>query len=612
MTSHSLFSHSVAHGTATGSGGVPFVAGITGEVRSGGCWLEGYWWYAGASTSAQWFTFWLITNGTGGAGKTAVRVTAADTLSGTLTANSWNWIPVASPLPLPIGSAFVVQTGLTLTGGAFANAPGIFSGTGVHPNGIVSGPLFAFADATSEGNNANTNPWGGWGQAVFSTAGADPRTTLATGSSSSGSFGMDVQIADADPTGGYTGPFMPWPMPPGATAGPNADVDLDEQYVIATEEWLDRDCLADGTWFYSPAGAGALPDKMDVWRISDKSNVLTATPAWSRATGTGWVFAAFPGGSTLGPDKYKVSVYNSAATGTGPGWSVKTVGYFGAGGPGENGITWGPVHVPGLSEASDAAIFGGGGREPGQGTFANPTTGPDQYPDTYADGESQCYWVGLQVTPTPVTGTGRAAVLLAASATGSPARHGSGSVPVALAATGAGSATRAGSAAVAISLLASAAGLPQRLGTGAAAVSLAVTATAPAGPLQWPDAELAMCELLEELGTTGTETLPDLATTLPYIRITRTGGTDDGVTDVSTVSVDVFAASATQAKSLADKCRSLLVGSGLGTPPARQTGNGTVDRVTTISGPVRLPPTNSGSLRMVVASYRVSMRRQAQ
>lgn len=130
-------------------------------------------------------------------------------------------------------------------------------------------------------------------------------------------------------------------------------------------------------------------------------------------------------------------------------------------------------------------------------------------------------------------------------------------------------------------------------------------------PLAWPDAELAICDLLEPVARTGTETRPSLEwTLLPYIRVTRTGGSDDGITDTASISVDVFARDRTQAKATAEQARQVLIGSTT-TPPARATAHGVIDRVTTITGPAPLPPTDSGNLRMVVASYRVSMRRQA-
>jgi hypothetical protein len=53
--------------------------------------------------------------------------------------------------------------------------------------------------------------------------------------------------------------------------------------------------------------------------------------------------------------------------------------------------------------------------------------------------------------------------------------------------------------------------------------------------LTFRDAELAVCDLLAGLGTAGTDTRPSLQGTLPYLRVTRTGGSDDGITDISTV-----------------------------------------------------------------------------
>lgn len=129
--------------------------------------------------------------------------------------------------------------------------------------------------------------------------------------------------------------------------------------------------------------------------------------------------------------------------------------------------------------------------------------------------------------------------------------------------------------------------------------------------LTWPDVELALCDLLGALGTCGTETLRSLASTLPYIRVTRTGGADDLVTDTATVSIDVFAVNAGDARTTAERVRQRLVFGPFRSGGGFATAHGLIDRVTTVSGPVRLPPTNSGSLRMVVASYSVTMRRQA-
>lgn len=120
----------------------------------------------------------------------------------------------------------------------------------------------------------------------------------------------------------------------------------------------------------------------------------------------------------------------------------------------------------------------------------------------------------------------------------------------------------------------------------------------------WPDVERALGDFLAGLGTCGGETPKTLQSDVPYLRITRTGGSDDHmVTDRASVSVDVFAASRSDAKTIAGQVRQML----LNELPAA-TDHGILDRATTQAGPTPLPPTDSDNLRLAVASYLVSMR----
>lgn len=125
----------------------------------------------------------------------------------------------------------------------------------------------------------------------------------------------------------------------------------------------------------------------------------------------------------------------------------------------------------------------------------------------------------------------------------------------------------------------------------------------------WPDAERAVGDLLASLGTCGRETPETLQSALPYLRITRTGGTDDGVTDTAHVSVDVFAASADDAKAAAEQARQILIRPVSDGGTARDTAHGRIDLITTDSGPFLLPPTDSDNLRLAAASYAVTMRK---
>lgn len=128
-------------------------------------------------------------------------------------------------------------------------------------------------------------------------------------------------------------------------------------------------------------------------------------------------------------------------------------------------------------------------------------------------------------------------------------------------------------------------------------------------PGVYPDATRAVCDLLASLGTCGTETPATLENDVPYIRVTRTGGSDDLVFDSSTVSVDVFAGDATTAKAVAEQARQRLVMGPFATGVDYRTAHGRIDTARTVVAPQLLPPTDSDNLRLAVASYRITMRR---
>ena len=119
------------------------------------------------------------------------------------------------------------------------------------------------------------------------------------------------------------------------------------------------------------------------------------------------------------------------------------------------------------------------------------------------------------------------------------------------------------------------------------------------------DAERATGDLLSSLGTTGSETPLTLQSSVPYIRLTRTGGADDRITDTATVSVDVFAPDAGTAKSVAEQVRALLLAAE-GAPTA----HGVIDSARTVTGPFVTPATDTDNLRLAAASYRITMRRE--
>lgn len=125
--------------------------------------------------------------------------------------------------------------------------------------------------------------------------------------------------------------------------------------------------------------------------------------------------------------------------------------------------------------------------------------------------------------------------------------------------------------------------------------------TAPLGA--FPDVERAVCDLLDDLGTVGTETGADLQDTLPFILVVVIGGTDNRISDLPRVDVRVYAGGATQAKGIAETVRQRLIAG----PNA--TAHGVLDKARTEVRPQVLPAADSENLRMVAATYRISLRR---
>ncbi|MER7922181.1 hypothetical protein ABTY96_03420 [Streptomyces sp. NPDC096057] len=118
-----------------------------------------------------------------------------------------------------------------------------------------------------------------------------------------------------------------------------------------------------------------------------------------------------------------------------------------------------------------------------------------------------------------------------------------------------------------------------------------------------PDIEAVLNPWAEELtgATAGAETPDDLETQLPVIRIERGGGADDRFSGHSRVFVDVFAATADEARTLSNALRDALLF-------LRGPVNGAVIRnVRCDSGPSRLPWANEAIHRRG-ATYTVSLR----
>lgn len=129
-----------------------------------------------------------------------------------------------------------------------------------------------------------------------------------------------------------------------------------------------------------------------------------------------------------------------------------------------------------------------------------------------------------------------------------------------------------------------------------------MTSSTDATPV-WPDVEAGLLDYLADLAPGSNSTPSDLQTRLPWIRVRRVGGSDDGVTDTAQVDVEVFHSSRAKAYALASAVRERL----RGRPPE---GPGfLVDRVDTVLAPFEIENPNPNVTRFY-SSFRLTTRRQ--
>jgi hypothetical protein len=358
-----------------------FLAGVLFEVTTSGTWFDGYLWWvcpSGQPTAAQKFALWSVTEG----GKGTL-IPGSVITSGALTAGQWNWVPLATPLPLAIGSCYNACTGFT---GAFPSTKFQYGSGDPYAAGIVNGPLSAYSDISGSLPSPYGTP-----QGVFGTTGTDPSTDMPSGGATSDNFWMDVQVSDTAPAG-YSGSYRLWPNK--YDASPMTSGDSAVNYVVATEVHLSQPCTLNKIWYYSPSLATQLATECGVWDIGTTRLVAeNKSPMWSGTAASGWISCEFTG-VTLPAGRYRVAVYNGAVTPV--EWSPKQLNYWDVG-VGRNGITSGPLYAPQLANAATADIYQGSGQEPGQCIFA--VGPPNQYPNLYVDGLAQNYWVDIEVTP---------------------------------------------------------------------------------------------------------------------------------------------------------------------------------------------------------------------
>jgi len=125
--------------------------------------------------------------------------------------------------------------------------------------------------------------------------------------------------------------------PSGSTGGGGATTG---SYAVQFSVSTSAKC--DGLWFYSPPSASVLPDVIGIFDTSGNL-VVWATPSWSGALGSGWVFAAFTAPPLLTSGTQYTAVihvpFNSLF------WNVTDSTYWSSG-AGASGITSGILTAP--------------------------------------------------------------------------------------------------------------------------------------------------------------------------------------------------------------------------------------------------------------------------
>ena len=417
----------------------PWIGATSFAVYGGGYWFTGYWQWVptgGDTHPAGGFNcaLWSITSSAGPTGK----LIAGSTITGysaTLTANSWNFIPLSTPIQLAPswdqnstanGTAYLACIGWTASAG-FPDTNGYWASGGGGGNGITNGPLIAYSSNSGASNKA---PWG-LAQGLFSSSSNDPTSVMPTQVSGTDNFWTDVGISDTAPAG-YSGSYRLWPNL--ASTNSTGVGDAAVNYTIDTEVSLTAACTLNNVWYFSPAASTTLATRCDVWNVGTGLSVASITsPSWltaaggaaSAGTGPGgqWIKAAFAGGTVIPAGDYRVSIYNSAGS-TDANWGPKdaSTDYWGqtaTNSAGAAGITWGPLSAPKWSAASSGYVFGGTGSDTppyssggtvaahAQPPFYQPSaapTGPVGFPQLYAvvnTNQTQNYWVDLEATPVP-------------------------------------------------------------------------------------------------------------------------------------------------------------------------------------------------------------------
>jgi hypothetical protein len=378
MTNYRLFPSTNGPSAGTSySGG--YQAGVSFEVTSSPVYLNGYWWWVCSSqqpTAAQAFALWSVAPNAPNGQSPALVAAATVNNSGTLTAGRWNHVTLPSPVPLTPGVPYRATTGLTsVTPAGFPDTNSQWGSGQPYAAGITAGPLFAYSDS---GGSA-PQPYGDRNQGTFALVNS-PTTTFPGSASNSFNSWLDVDIADTLQAGQA---YRIWPNYP---QGGQSSTDI-SGYTLGMEFSLSQPSSLQKIWHWSPPGSTQLPTRCLIWDVATQlavSGTDNASPAWSGAAGSGWIYCDYSSSGVVlqSGANYKVSTFRLG--GSGQFWFGVTTGYWVSGGDGASGKSFGVISAPNQAGAS-----------PGQSSWNVASFG---YPGSFsAAGEND--WVDVEVTP---------------------------------------------------------------------------------------------------------------------------------------------------------------------------------------------------------------------
>ncbi|HEV2412943.1 MAG TPA: hypothetical protein VGS28_04055 [Candidatus Saccharimonadales bacterium] len=350
------------------------MSGISFTVTQPTLYLAGYWWWvaSGQSTSAQKFCLWSL-----GDGLNAV-VPNSTVTSGTLTSGQWNYVPLATPIPLSERYVHVAATGFSNN---FSETKNQFGSGDPYSAGITNGPLMAYSDSTGSA----VSPVANQPQGSFSIGGTDPTVNMPNQSDTSANLWIDVQITDVVPAGAtyrlFPSSTAPWLL--GGSSG---------NFTLTTQIAISQPVTVEKLWYYSGAGMAVLPSRCGLFSTTSQTEVAgsdNSSPSWklpgggAAAAGSGWVYVDYSSsGLQLQPGGYQVAVYASS----GSNWFTYTSNYWNSSSPfvsGNSGAGNGPISAP----SSVASLVG-------QCAYF---TGAWGYPNTNSNGAN--WWIDLEVMP---------------------------------------------------------------------------------------------------------------------------------------------------------------------------------------------------------------------